>query len=73
MILAWRKLRERADSTKADGVASVTQVPCKSTVDREDLLAKIDWADFSARATHETQVLKGLFHAGYYFAAMSHG
>lgn len=50
--MAWMKLTEKADATKANGVASIAQVPCKSTVDREDLLAKMDWVDFSTEATH---------------------
>lgn len=33
----------------------------------------MDWADFSTGATQETLGLKGLFHVGDYFAAMSHG
>lgn len=73
MIWAWMKLRERTDITKANGVANITQVPYKSTVDREHLLAKMDWADFSTGATHETLGLKGLFHVGDYFVEMSHG
>lgn len=71
--MAWMKMTERADGTKANGVASIAQVPCKSTVDGEDLLAKMDRVDFSTGATHETLGLKGLFHVGDSFAEMSHG
>lgn len=51
-------------------MADITQMLHKSAVDREDLLAKMDWMDFS---TVETLGLRSLSHVGDYFAEMSHG
>lgn len=50
-------------------MASITHPPA---VDREDPLAKMDWADFSTGTTHETLRLKVFSHVGNEFTEMSH-
>lgn len=50
-------------------MASITHPPA---VDREDLLAKMDWTVFSTGTTHETLRLKGFSHVGDEFTEMSH-